>query len=329
MIGINRFFVSKKMFVQKLNTETMLEYHPMKPWCDFSQQADILIKRNLVVDDVSRLEKYLTCIGYYRLSGYLYPFRQWDEVNQVLLNDFMPDSYFRDVLSLYLFDKKLRLLALDALERIEIAIKVDISYLLGSQHALAHRHSVYFDGKFIKSGDHQKWMDYVDGLIDKAKRRQISYVLHHYDKYGDLPIWVICNLWDFGAMSKLYQGMKRKDRDKIAQKYGLSSGNEFAKWLKSLNEIRNICAHHDRLWNHRIVVKSSKIEQPFWDKLNNNRPFFYFCIMQQIMKVLCPHSQWSQRFHDLLKEFPEHKSAKINLKVFGLMDDYQQWDLWK
>ncbi|WP_323842764.1 Abi family protein [Moraxella sp. Pampa] len=302
---------------------------PIKSWKTFEEQADILKQRGLLFANRARLENYLSRIGYYRFSGYLHPFRQWDSHNNLLLDTFMPNSHFEDVLSLYLFDKKLRLLALDALERIETAIKVDIAHLLGEKDPLAHRDSQYFDGQFIKNNNYQKWLEYTDELVQRAKNKSTPFVLHNQNKYGDLPIWVVCNLWDFGAMSKVYSGLTRKDRDKISQKYGLNNGKEFAKWLKSLNEIRNICAHHDRLWNSRITIKSSKIKESFWDKLDNSRPFFYFCVMQKILKVLCPKSQWGQRFLSLIGEFPKHHSSKINLKVFGLIDDYKNWNLWQ
>ena len=294
--------------------------------------------RQLRIQNLERVENYLSRIGYYRLSGYFHSFRQWDNENNVLLDEFMPNSDFEDVLSLYLFDKKLRLLALDALERIETAVKVDISHLLGEKDPLAYRNPKYFDGRFtqVKAGKKQSqyeiWLDYVEGLITKAERRKMACVTHNIDKYGDLPIWAICGLWDFGSMSKLYEGMKRADRDKIAQKYGAVNGKIFSQWLKSLNEIRNICAHHDRLWNVRIVMKSPPIQaqnEPYWDKLDNTRAFFYFCIMKKMLGVLCPHSQWGQRFDDVLAQFPPHSSPKINLSAFGLLSDYRNWGLWQ
>lgn len=308
---------------------------PIKQWLNFSDQANLLQSRGLQIQDITRLEHYLSRIGYYRLSGYFYVFRQWDNAKQQLLDTFIPHSDFEDVLSLYLFDKKLRLLALDALERIETAVKVDISHLLGEKDPLAYRNPVYFDGKFTKTQSnktqsrHQQWLDYVDNLVKKAQKRNATYVLHNFEKYGDLPVWAVCGVWDFGSMSKLYEGMKRSDRDNIAHKYGVAKGKTFSQWLKSLNEIRNICAHHDRLWNVRIVMKSPPIQEPYWQDLDNTRVFFYFCVMKQMLDVLCPNSQWDRRFADLLKEFPKHSNQKINLKVFGLIDDYHVWELWR
>lgn len=311
-------------------------YEPVKPWLDFPAQVQLLKTRGLLIDDEQRAEKYLRRIGYYRLSGYLYAFRQWDREKKVLLDTFQPNSHFESVLSLYLFDKKLRLLALDALERIEMAVRVDISHLLGSKDPLAHENPACFDGKFTKKVQakngqtkYQEWYMRLEELVRKARQRKTSCVVHNLDKYGHLPIWAVCGLWDFGAMSRLYEGMKQADQNMIAHKYGALHGGVFAKWLHSLNEIRNIAAHHDRLWNARIVQQSGPITSDnYWKKLDNYRPFFYFCIMQQMMGILCPRSGWADRFDKILSEFPA-KAANISLISFGLLENYREWDLWK
>ena len=66
-------------------------------------------------------------------------------------------------------------------------------------------------------------------------------------------VWVVCEIWDFGTMSTLIAGMTETDQDAIASKYGISNGRILASWLRSLNYLRNVCAHHSRLWNRNIV----------------------------------------------------------------------------
>lgn len=309
---------------------------PIKPWLDFPDQLLLLERRGMRIDDRARAENYLRRIGYYRLSGYFHAFRRWDQAKQILSEEFAEGSCFERVLSLYLFDKKLRLLAWDALERIEMAVRADIVHILGKYHPMAHEFPEYFDGKFTKiirengQTKHQHWLDRLNELIEQAKRRQTACVVHNLQKYGRLPVWAVSGLWDFGAMSRLYEGMKHKDQNTIAQKYGAVRGDVFAQWLRSLNEIRNIAAHHDRLWNVRIVQKSAPLQKDaFWAKLDHSRPFFYFCLMQQMLNVLCPNSQWAKRFDALLGEFPQPVGKKVSLQPFGLIDDYREWPLWK
>lgn len=127
----------------------------VKPWKSIHEQLEILRSRGLRIEDDDRAKRYLTRLGYYRLSGYWYPFRQFRNVDngqtaELRCDDFMEGSGFGDLVKLYVFDKKLRLLAQDALERIEMALRVDVAHLLGESDALAHENPDYFHGNFGK-----------------------------------------------------------------------------------------------------------------------------------------------------------------------------------
>jgi abortive infection bacteriophage resistance protein len=316
-----------------------------KPWKSFSDQLAILTDRGLQVDNKAAALNYLDRIGYYRLSGYWYSFRQLeinlDDEGRLIhqrLDQFIDKSHFEDAVKLYVFDKKLRLLALDALERIELSIRVDIAHLLGEQDIHAHENPALFHGHFsrqvITKGKgkgktrHQLWIERYEQMLFRARRE--PFVEHYRNKYGRLPIWVAIEIWDFGLMSKLYAGMKPSDQLVIAMKYGAANGKAFAGWLRSLNFIRNVSAHHSRLWNINVLERSAVLQNDeFWQQLNNARPFFYFCLMKRLMDVICPNSGWSTRFLDLLNEFPEVGCKAVSLADFGLLEDWGEWSLWE
>jgi len=129
---------------------------PLKPWMSFTDQLQQLRTRGLQVDNPTAALDYLKRLGYYRLSGYWYPLRAIDKSasttqgQAVRLETFAPDSRFEDVVRLYVFDKKLRLLALDALERIEMAVRVDVARLLGRRDPRAHEKPDCLHGNFAK-----------------------------------------------------------------------------------------------------------------------------------------------------------------------------------
>ncbi len=310
----------------------------VKPWKSFEEQLHQLKERGLEVERDAEALSSLQRIGYYRLSGYWYPFRKpsRDEHGKPCrLDEFVEGSRFEDVLSLYVFDKRLRLLALDALERIEVALRVDIAYLLGKSDPFAHENPACFHGKFSKrikpphsSTEHQKWLEKYERQLKVSRR--VPFVEHYRQKYGRLPIWVAIEVWDFGMMSSLYAGLKKKDQDWIASKYGLTSGSLLAQWLQSLNFIRNVSAHHSRLWNVNVLIRSDLPNiLNGWPQLNTSRSFFYFCLIQYLMKIICPNSSWGERFSGLLGEFPEPESGAIRLMDFGAFKDWQDWGLWK
>ena len=132
-----------------------------KPWQSYQQQLNLLKSRGLVVSDEAKALEHLERIGYYRLSGYWYSFRERSEVccpleaivgrkykkgqtDKLVLDAFKQGAAFSHAVDLYVFDKKLRLLVLDALERIEIAIRVDVAYTLGQKDPFAYLKPTFF-----------------------------------------------------------------------------------------------------------------------------------------------------------------------------------------
>jgi abortive infection bacteriophage resistance protein len=207
-----------------------------------------------------------------------------------------------------------------------------VAHLLGERDACAHENPNCFHGIFGlrtnsdgKTG-HQKWLEKYRQQV--RRESSTSFVSHHLQKYGCLPIWVAIEIWDFGMLSTLFAGMKQQDKDFIGGKYGLS-GNVMAKYLRSLNFIRNVSAHHTRLWNVNVVDRSPVPQREYWQQLNNARPFFYFCLMQMFLRVICPTSTWGERLNILINEdFPVVDCGAIKVGDFGLADDWRSWDLW-
>lgn len=306
------------------------------------EQLARLKQRGMGVDNDDAALSYLRRIGYYRLSGYWYPLRAIDEAASrregmpIRLNEFVPGSRFEDVVKLYVFDKKLRLLAMDAMERIEMAVRVDVAYLLGNRDPCAHENPGCLDGNFSKKRrrrgpdagrtDHELWLVKYQMLVHRSRR--LPFVAHHIEAYGGkLPIWVAIGVWDFGLLSRFFAGMRFDDRQIIATRYGAPDGKAFASWLRSLNFMRNVAAHHARMWNINVLEVAPLPEG--WPEMPNARPFFYFCLMQKLLRTICPNSTWGQRFRALLEEeFPKFPAEALTLRDIGSSQDWEHWDLW-
>lgn len=326
--------------------------HP-KSWLSYNDQLDRLIERGLNVSQRHKALSYLQRLSYYRLSGYWFDFRERSEVccpiprennkkgkpktNRLALDEFKEGASFKDVIALYVFDKKLRLLVMDAIERIEIALRVDIAHLLGEYNSVAYLNKSHFHEGFSVHLDaskgvtkHHDWLSKHAQLINRSRE---AFILHNKKKYGlPLPIWVACEVWDFGTLSTLYAGLKPDDQDKISSKYGISNGKEFSTWLRSLNNLRNICAHHSRLWNRNIAdqPKLPPVDEfPLGEHFKSDphglaRPFLLICICQHFVKVINPNSTWGERVLTLLKnEFPDLRHLGLTLKGMGVFDGWQ------
>lgn len=221
---------------------------------------------------------------------------------------------------------------MDALERIEIALRVAMSHLLGKRDAAAYLRPECFHPSFGRAIDpatglsgHHAWLTKHAALINRSRE---EFIRHNKDRYGlPLPIWVACEVWDFGCMSTLYSGMLEADQDTISRHYGLSNGRIFATWLRSLNYLRNVCAHHSRLWNRNIVdqprlppVSQAPDLAAFQDDAHlRSRAFVLLCICQHLMNRLNPSSSWGHRLKRLLDEdFPSLDHLGLSLAAMGV-----------
>ncbi|MFV0511173.1 MAG: Abi family protein [Shewanella algae] len=315
-----------------------------RPWLNYEQQLDQLMARGMTVTDPAAALSYLERIGYYRLSGYWYPFRRFEAAGEgrretKATDQFSQDTHMLDAVELYLFDKKLRLLVLDALERIEVALRVDIAYRLGERDTFAHLESSNFHPSFIRQQAYkgsrltrfEAWMDKYQGLVTRSKE---DFVRHYHQRHGDkLPIWVAVEVFDFGAISQLIAMMKVSDQQHIASKYGLD-WQVFASWLYGLSYLRNIGAHHSRLWNRNVTaqVKMPKRGEVTWcEQLEKDderlaKPFVLLAITRHLLKVICPNTEWHIRLRDHLLAFPVQQSArKMSLTNMGYIENWQEW----
>jgi len=325
-----------------------------KPWTSYAEQLDQLIERGMQVADRARALDCLERIGYYRLSGYWFAFRERSgqlmlldsgrkpkklKTETVALETFKPGTTFQNAIDLYVFDKRLRLLVMDALERIEIALRVDISHVLGRLDPFAYLNPCLFHPDFAGKLDlgsglsrYHEWLGKHAQLIGRSRE---EFVRHNKGKYGlPLAIWVACEIWDFGTMSTLFGGMREAEQDAIARQYGVDNGRIFATWLRSLNYLRNVCAHHSRLWNRNIVEQPRlpPISEMSWlapfehDAHARARCFLLLRMSSHLLQAINPNSSWPERMKTHLLGFPDLAHLGLNLGGMGAPSDWiAQW----
>lgn len=323
-----------------------------KAWLSYEDQLQKLVERGMLVGDEDKALAYLERIGYYRLSGYWYAFRERSEVccelddqgkklakikaERLVLDNFKPGTTFQNAVDLYVFDKRLRLLVMDALERIEIALRVDVSHTLGKLDKFAYLQPEYFHSEFSQKLDkdtglsrYHDWLGKHAQLISRSKE---EFVRHNKSKYGlPLAMWVACEVWDFGTLSTLFSGMREAEQDAISAQYGVQNGRIFASWLRSLNYLRNVCAHHSRLWNRNIVDQPKlplATEVPWVAGFEENnhgkaRCYLLLQITRHLLRVINPSSSWPDRMREHLKAFPDLSHLGLNLQGMGVLADWE------
>lgn len=324
----------------------MMKY--AKPYLDIQQQITLLQQRGLTVTDEAKAGDYLRRIGYYRLSAYWYPLRRSSLVKgddgrmkAAIADDFRPGSEFPLVLDLYVFDKKLRLLVLDALERIEVALRTDVALLLGRKDPWAHRNPDMLHGNFAKKlrpdtgrTAHAEWLEKLDGT---AARSREEFAQHFRRKYAEspLPIWMAVELLEFGALSHFLAGMTVADQEALAARYGLARRELLTSWVRTLTFVRNVCAHHGRLWNRTLIDHPKpphpgevpELDHLAADHFAQGRLYAAMAIVRFMLKVMNPATSWAERLKAHVTTFP--RSPAVPFASSGFPDGWETLPLWR
>lgn len=204
-----------------------------KPPLTFDQQLDLLASRGLVIADRPAAAVTLSRISYYRLSACCLPFKVEHE-------HFRPGSTWEQVIDLSEFDRRLRILVTDALERVEVALRTAITYNLAHAYgAFAHCSPAHFRPEFGHAG----WNVRLDEEAAKSRETFIEHFRAKYDGFPRLPIWMASEVMSFGLLSRLFEGMVDHDQQKIGTLCSLPH-LVLRSWLRTLTFVRNVCAHH-------------------------------------------------------------------------------------
>lgn len=269
-----------------------------KPPQTYLEQLEILKNRGMGVQDEAKALHILKHHNYYRLSAYRFPF-----VEKANPDRYHPGTTFEDLWRLYCFDRGLRQLVNEACNRVEISIRARWAYVLGHEYGP----QAYEDPANFR--DHPPHTRQLSSLDDELNRSDEVFVTHYRNKYrmDRPPIWAACEVMSFGLLSRFYTNI-RHDRDKkrIAQTYQLS-----IEVLKSLLEhtvyLRNLCAHHSRLWNRRFTVTvklpTSKPAEliPNLHPTQNRRLYNSLVLLIHMIQIIEPDSHWPDRMMEHIK----------------------------
>jgi abortive infection bacteriophage resistance protein len=287
----------------------------------FEEQADLLLSRNLVVNRDELIEK-LSKVSYYRLSGYWFPFLRADYT-------FYPGTTFSTIWHRYTFDRQLRLLFLDAVERTEIVIRTEVVY------RLSHLCGPFGYAKQINLPNlsESQHVRFIKTILAEYRRSNETFIQHFAAKYGedhDLPpVWMVTELISFGTMLTLFRGIPTGMKQQIASDFGIPD-RVLESWLTALNALRNVCAHHGRLWNRQFGYKPMiprKRKHPEFHVpavVEGNQAFGMLTILRYLLARIAPQSHWPDRLEALLTAYPD-----IPLAQMGFPENWKDCPIWQ
>lgn len=293
-----------------------------KPGRTAEELVAMLQEKGLVVDDASRAAGYIRNIGYFRLKAYFYPLYREPKSRHL----FKEEATFDKVMNMYRFDRKLRLLLFNEIEKIEVAFRSAmvniVSEVLGDVFWMTERkhfkNSFYFDSALAL----------IQSEYDRSKE---EFVIHFKNKYSDTfpPAWMIAEILPLGNLSHIYMNLRSsRAKKKVAKYFGLQEP-VFASWILVLGNLRNMCCHHVRTWNRELAINTADPQVTAFPWINGTavnpkRIYYRICMIRYLLFTISPHSRFTEKLKILISRYPT-----VDIGAVGFPADWETEPMWR
>ena len=233
-----------------------------KTFKNLDEQIELLKKKNLVIDDEEYAKEILLRENYFFLSGYRHLFLKDDGSRK-----FIPNTNFRELYSVFNFDRQLRNILFKNILIVENNLKSILSYVMSKNHGFKEQN--YLNASNFMDDPNKARQ--INDLLRKMKRqisvnsKQHTATKHYLMNYGYIPLWVVVKVLSFGILGELFSVLKKEDKEEISEIYGVDA-NGLITYFPILANYRNLCAHEDICYSNRT---SKKIENTKYHDLLN------------------------------------------------------------
>lgn len=311
--------------------------------------------QGLAFSDEPAAEAFLKKVSYFRFRGYLYPYLDLS-VAPPTPRTFKPASTFEKALEMYLFDEGLRTLIFQLLPKVEVALR---AVLDGTVSAAAGHGFWYVDPAWFKKGKFPERI--ISSLQASFCRSSEAYALHYHATYynqvsspfkGLPPFWVVSELSTLGQLKDFFENLredapgyppsatvpappKSTPLDKMAHGLGAAHFRDLVSWVSALRDVRNVCAHHSRLWNRNLrapanIASKVSVAFPLNDpakpaSLKTNTVYAAIVALRLICRPLAINDGLHAGLSALFTSFPE---AQSHLFSIGMPLGWETDALW-
>ncbi|MBR6169131.1 MAG: Abi family protein [Bacteroidaceae bacterium] len=298
----------------------MAKVHFNKTYKNPDELVRLLQSRGLNIMDKNRAERYIESIGYYRLSAYMYPLLEIPKSNHLFKNG----TAFDKVIMLYRFDKKLRILLFNEIEKIEVAVREAVMNLTAERTG-----DMFWLTNPVHFHDQTIYGNSMNLLKKEYDRSTEDFIEHFKQTYTEQfpPAWILGELLPMGSVNIYYRNLKDKTLKKhIAKRFYLHAP-VFESWLSVLTLTRNACCHHSRVWNkvNKIIPNDMRGMTRPWITLPSDKRKIYYniCIIKYFLDVISPNNDLLAKLRWLFVDFPE-----IDLNALGFPKGWEMEPLW-
>lgn len=300
------------------NPRPRLYQKPTKTSAELIQK---LRDRGLLIQDVSAAETALTFIGYYRLSGYFIPYYKMTQERKPQIEQpktFLPGTTIENIIELYEFDRKLRLIVLEQIQKVEIGMRTCLSEYMSTKYGC---HWFMNLTNLDNDYDYQVFFEQIKG----SKEIFIDHYNSTYDHPKYPPSWMITETLSFGAWSRIYKNLHHYDQKQIAQRFNIRSAEIMASWFHTLSHLRNLAAHHNRIWNRSFKAFPPGKLNGYESHMNNPSTLYSRLV---VLKYLSDQVSWSDGLKNQLDTLMAEKPSCVTWPKMGFIENWKQTPLW-
>ena len=301
-----------------------------KPATSIDEQVALLRRRGMTIGDDALARRWFETVGYYRLSIYWLPFEEAAPEGRVRSRAFRPGTDLEDVRDLYVFDRKPRLLVTEAIERVEVAVRARWTNRL----ALAEGSHGYANPKAFTSREaHLSLLAALTGQLAKSRETMVTHYLERYAEPALPPLWVATETMTLGELSRWVKATADPGlKDALARDLGLPNKDVLTGVLEALTYTRNVCAHHGRLWNRRMVKYVPNIrrlsESLALDRARasgtTNTIYNILTVLAHMLRHQSPDTSWPTRVKGEVGG-----PGELRRRGMGMPRDWQDRPVWR
>lgn len=282
--------------------------------------------------DENLAKDFLSRVSYFRMKYF------WIDMIDKDSDNFKEGVYFEDIIERYEFDKSLRQILFDAIETLEVALRTKTISILSLETGTG---LWYLDERLFDNKEYLK--EFVFKLKYEFERSTDPFARDYiraninWNKdslQGDNPdAWMIIETATFGSLSKMYKNLKTQSplKSTIANEFGLYSSKELSSWLEAISILRNIVAHHSRLWYRIFSKKTINIKKPRnkWlcqdlTEYQRMRAFGVISCHLYLLNSITPNNTLKEELLQLFSNYP-----KVPIFMLGFTDEWKKHPIWK
>ena len=230
--------------------------------------------------------------------------------------------------ALYDFDRLLRRLVMRGTEHVEVALRGSWAYQLGQ---LDDGHSYLNAGFYTNRREFHANLVKLASQVGSSRETYIKHYRETYDSPALPPVWMVAEMMSFGQLSRWFSNLAdRSLRNRIARPLGLPE-TVLVPLVRHVTDVRNICAHHGRLWNRGFLQPPKIAQKPddlrlSLDESATQAPAHLYnglVMIGHVVRTVAPDSSWLSDLRDHLLTHPE-----ADLGAMGFPGDWEDRPLW-